>query len=70
MNLIKVEGESGIARDATSGSIVNVDTAAYEKWKAEKNKKNEIASLTNRISDMEERFVIIEDMLQKILEKL
>lgn len=67
MNLIPVEGNSGLYRDSSSGAIINCshsDFDAYVTMKQNKiNEKQEIETLKNEVSE-------IKDMMRLILSKL
>ena len=70
MNLIHVDGEDGIARDAVSGSILSTDPNAFKKWKDAQHKRKEIEETLIRVSSLESKLESIEAKLAAILEKL
>lgn len=67
MNLVPVEGHSGLYRDPSSGAIINCsdsDFDAYLNMKQHKiNEKREIETLKNEVGE-------IKDMMKLILSKL
>ena len=63
----KVEGHSGLVRDMKSGGIINKDTAAYQSYINEKNRRlREIQRIENLESEVGE----IKDLLKQIINKL
>lgn len=63
----KVEGHNGLVRDMKSGGIINNDTAAYQSYVNEKNRRlREIQRIENLESEVGE----IKDLLKQIINKL
>ena len=67
MNLKKLHGHEGFARDENSGAIININieeiSAAKRRKLLRKNKQKEFEDLKNEVGD-------IKNMLTKIIEKL
>lgn len=71
MNLIKVEGSPGLARDKNTGAILNINSTEISRIKELRNnqrelKKTERQEINQLKSDVEQ----IKMMLSQIIEKL
>ena len=66
MKHIKVDGEAGFARDASTGAILNINkseiAAARERKRQRKLKEQELQDLKNEVSE-------IKELLVKLIEK-
>ena len=74
MDLIKVDGHTGLGRDSKTGAIINinrkeVETARERKKKRLESKGNQ-EKLAAQVDSLENEVADIKDMLTKILEKL
>lgn len=74
MDLIKVDGHTGLGRDSKTGAIINinrkeVETARERKKKRLESKRNQ-EKLAAQVDSLENEVADIKDMLTKILEKL
>ena len=67
MNLKKIAGHDGYARDESSGAVININNneirAARERKLLRRQKEKEFEDLKNEVGD-------IKNMLTKIIEKL
>jgi len=67
MNLKKIAGHDGYARDESSGAVININSneirAARERKILRKQKEQEIVDLKNEVGE-------IKNMLNKLIEKL
>jgi len=67
MNLIPIENNNSLYRDAESGAVLNCSTSDYESYLQHKKslleKQDEIQTLKNEVSE-------IKDMMRLILSKL
>ena len=74
MDLIKVDGHSGIGRDTKTGAIININKkeveAARERKKKRLEAREEKNKLASQVNTLENEVADIKDMLTKILEKL
>ena len=66
MKYIKVDGEAGFVRDASTGAILNINkneiAAARERKRQRKLKEQELQDLKNEVSE-------IKELLVKLIEK-
>jgi hypothetical protein len=74
VDLIKVDGHTGLGRDSKTGAIINinrkeVETARERKKKRLESKRNQ-EKLAAQVDSLENEVADIKDMLTKILEKL
>jgi len=69
MELVKVEGYEGLAKDCHSKAVINTDRNGLAKAKLIKQKKLEevqrIADLNNRVTEMENKLDLILKLLTK-----
>ena len=74
MDLIKVDGHSGIGRDTKTGAIININKkeveAARERKKKRLEAREEKNKLASQVNTLENEVADVKDMLTKILEKL
>lgn len=74
MELIKVDGHTGLARDVATGAIVNINKREIEAARERKLKKLETKKrdqqLVNQVVALETEVADIKTILTKILEKL
>ena len=74
MDLIKVDGHSGIGRDTKTGAIININKKEVEAARERKKKRLEAREdrnkLASQVNTLENEVADIKDMLTKILEKL
>lgn len=74
MDLIKVDGHSGIGRDTKTGAIININKKEVEAARERKKKRLEAREdrnkLASQVDTLENEVADIKDMLTKILEKL
>ena len=74
MELIKVDGHTGLARDVTTGAIVNINKREIEAARERKLKrldaKKRDQQLVNQVVALETEVADIKTILTKILEKL
>jgi len=74
VDLIKVDGHSGIGRDTKTGAIININKkeveAARERKKKRLEAREEKNKLASQVNTLENEVADIKDMLTKILEKL
>lgn len=74
MELIRVDGHTGLARDTTTGAIVNINRREVEAARERKLKrldaKRKETELVDQVANLENEVADIKDMLTKILEKL
>jgi len=67
MELIRVDGESNLYRDANSTAIVNTDRDAYQNYLDTRNRKlqerNEIETLKSDVAELK-------DLMMQLLQKL
>lgn len=73
MDLIKVDGHKGLARDAKTGIIVNINDHEVMQARQRKTlrikKAQEEKELINRLDKVEEGIEKINDLILKLLEK-
>lgn len=69
MDLVKTE-LSNIIRDRESGALLNNDNNALLAYKAQKKKASELDELKQRVNNIENQFANVNNLLNKILEKL
>lgn len=67
MSLLKVQGASGLAKDLSSGAVVNVDDAAYRAARLRKEKQRMEKELLKRVADLESRVEALEKRLTERL---
>lgn len=71
---LKVRGWDNLARDPSSGAIVNVSSDARDAWKAKRKKAVEteerISSLEKQIEDMSEQIEAQSVQMEKVLGSL
>lgn len=67
MSLLKVQGASGLAKDPSSGAVVNVDDAAYRAARLRKEKQRMEKELLKRVADLESRVDALEKRLTERL---
>ena len=74
MDLLKVDGHTGIGRDTRTGAIININKkeveTARERKKKRQEAKQEQEHLVTQVNNLEHEVADIKDMLTKILEKL
>jgi len=74
VDLIKVDGHSGIGRDTKTGAIININKKEVEAARERKKKRLEAREdrnkLASQVDTLENEVADIKDMLTKILEKL
>ena len=74
MDLLKVDGHTGIGRDTRTGAIININKKEVETARERKKKrleaKEEHSKLIAQVDSLENEVSDIKDMLTKILEKL
>ena len=74
MDLLKVDGHAGLARDAQSGAIININKreaeAARERRKKKLEAKTKKEMLEQQVNTLQSEVSDIKVMLTKILEKL
>jgi DNA-binding transcriptional regulator YhcF (GntR family) len=74
VDLLKVDGHTGIGRDTRTGAIININKKEVETARERKKKrleaKEEHSKLIAQVDSLENEVADIKDMLTKILEKL
>lgn len=72
-NYIPVVDNPNLMRDRTTGAIIDVDRAAYEKYLASKQERIQqrakISQLEERLNNMESNITDIKDLLTRLLER-
>lgn len=67
--LLKIEGESGIVKDAGNGAVISNDTGAFAAFRLrrarELDAKKKIKNLEKRVVDMENQLNAILKMVEK-----
>ncbi len=73
-NLIKVEGERHLYKDASTGVVLNNDKAGYESYLAQKaaneTKRQQMNDTQQQIDSMKEDIAEIKNILKFLVEKL
>lgn len=69
MTVVKTELKN-IVRDTESGALLNNDNSALLAYKAQKKKASELDELKQRVNNIENQFANVNNLLNKILEKL
>lgn len=73
-NLIKVEGERHLYKDANTGVVLNNDKAGYEAYLAQCNinkaKREQMNSVQEEIDSMKDDIAEIKQILKFLVEKL
>lgn len=71
MNLVKVEGHAGLARDKNTGAILNINSNEVERIKTLRRNQREIKiSQEQEINQLKSDVADIKMMLSKLIEKL
>lgn len=71
MNLVKVEGHAGLARDKNTGAILNINSNEVERIKKLRQNQREIKkSQEQEINQLKSDVADIKMMLSKLIEKL
>lgn len=74
MDLLKVSGHAGLARDTTTGAIVNINKRDAEAARERKRRRQQAMvdqqRLESDVQDLKNEVSEVKDMLTKILEKL
>jgi hypothetical protein len=71
MDLIKVEGQPGLARDKNTGAILNINSSEVQRIKElRKNQRELKKSEREEINQLKSDVAEIKMMLSKIVEKL
>ena len=71
MDLIKVEGHSGLARDKNTGAILNINSNEIERIKELRRNQRELKkSQEQEINQLKSDVSEIKMMLSKLIEKL
>lgn len=73
MNLVKIENSSNLARDITSGAIINTNTTEYENYlarkQANKNLKEQIQQNSEEIKELKSDVAEIKNLLISLINK-
>lgn len=65
-SLIKIQGESGLYKDARSGGVIATD-AAFNRYKAERSKRLQDVSQNTRINRLEQQISELRSDMNEIL---
>jgi tetrahydromethanopterin S-methyltransferase subunit B len=66
MSYVKVQGNSSLAKDPSSGAVINIDNDAYAAALLRKKRVAQEKKLLERIDSLENRIIELEKKLQTL----